>query len=163
MEKYKFHDTKLSSTIENAYHALAIDERRKLFIPTLWEKSDEVKNNPNHPQKMEQRWFIGAHSNVGGGYADSHLSDIALKWLVSKAAETGLYFNPSEIDAIKPDPMGLIRNSYTWMYAFWNKVWRKIKDGDPDSNQTVDDSVFDRYKSDAKYRPASLKDSIKIK
>ncbi|HMI78670.1 MAG TPA: DUF2235 domain-containing protein, partial [Ferruginibacter sp.] len=61
--RYKFHDVTLSSTIEHAYHALAIDERRALFAPTLWQKSNTVKNDNTHPQQMEQRWFAGVHSN----------------------------------------------------------------------------------------------------
>ncbi|MDQ6609749.1 MAG: DUF2235 domain-containing protein, partial [Bacteroidota bacterium] len=99
--KYKFHDVTLSSTIRNAYHALAIDERRALFSPTLWKKSKTVSNDPEHPQQMEQRWFAGVHSNVGGGYADSALSNITLKWLMEKAEAVGLCYN---------DPTSIIAN-----------------------------------------------------
>ena len=54
--KYKFHDYTLSSHVRYAYHALAIDERRALFVPTLWQKSDTVMKNRSHPQVMEQRF-----------------------------------------------------------------------------------------------------------
>jgi uncharacterized protein (DUF2235 family) len=73
LNKYSFHDVKLSSTIMNAYHALAVDEKRNLFQPTLWEVSPKKASEQN----VEQRWFIGSHSNVGGGYSDTGLSDIA--------------------------------------------------------------------------------------
>jgi uncharacterized protein (DUF2235 family) len=102
-DKYRFHDCKLSSSVEHAYHALAIDDRRKLFTPTLWEQSEKVKNDPTNTQKMEQRWFAGSHSNVGGGYADSGLSDIALQWLMDKAAAVGLTFDKKASEKIKPE------------------------------------------------------------
>lgn len=43
-------------------------------------------------QVLEQRWFAGVHSNVGGGYANEGLSNIALQWLMKKAEATGLVF-----------------------------------------------------------------------
>ena len=35
---------------------------------------------------VEQRWFAGVHSNVGGGYPDEGLADLALKWIIEKAS-----------------------------------------------------------------------------
>ncbi len=153
--KYKFHDVTLSSTVQNAYHALAIDEKRKLFIPTLWEKSDTVKKNENHPQKMEQRWFPGVHSNVGGGYANACLSDIALKWLIKKSGEVGLCFDDAELQKIKADCMGELRNSYTLLYWFWLPVWRTITPRN-DTNQVIDESAWERSEKDKKYKPGNL-------
>lgn len=144
--KYKFHDVTLSSYIGNAFHALAIDERRKLFLPTLWEKSNTVKNNPDHPQQMEQRWFSGVHSNVGGGYKDSGLSDITLKWLIDKAHSVGLCYHDEQVAEINPRYDGVLRNSYTPMYWFWLPVTRKI-DLNNDTNQVIDESVRERYKN----------------
>lgn len=157
-ERYKFHDVTLSSYVENAYHALAIHEKRKLFLPTLWQKSDHVKNDPNHKQKMEQRWFLGVHSNVGGGYADSGLSNIALNWLVQKAHETGLCYHEDEMKKIKPDYNGVMRNSYTYMYWLWGPAMRPISLKD-DTNQTIDESVFEKYKT-ADNMPANLKQAL---
>ena len=154
--KYKFHDVTLSSTVDNAYHALAIDDKRKLFIPTLWEKSKSVKDSKDHIQKMEQRWFVGVHSNVGGGYADCGLSDIALMWLIEKAKDVGLCFDEKCLEAIKPNCNGELRNSYDWKYWFWRPMWRKIELNG--NNQVIDDSVWKRYNSDKKYRPKNLKE-----
>lgn len=159
--RYMFHDVTLSSTIDYAYHALAIDEKRSLFGATLWQKSNTVKNDPTHPQQMEQRWFAGVHSNVGGGYKDSALSNFALQWLIDKAEDVGLCFN--EAPLIKPNPdydKGDITNSYTLMYRFWLPKWRKITLND-DTDQVIDESVYKRYKSDPKYRPENLNDILK--
>lgn len=84
--KYDFHDTELSEKIRYAYHALAIDERRKSFIPTLWTRpKGRGQQQGVTNQTLEQVWFAGAHSNVGGGYDDAGLSDIAFTWMVDKA------------------------------------------------------------------------------
>jgi uncharacterized protein (DUF2235 family) len=159
--KYHFHDVTLSSWVENACQALAIDERRKLFTPTLWQKSNTVKNDPNHPQRMEQRWFAGVHSNIGGGYADTGLSDIALSWLAKKAGEAGLCYDSTVYQKIKGNPWGEMRNSYTPLYWFWLPVWRSINLGDETTNQSIDNTVYDRHREIYKYRPRNLRPFIK--
>jgi uncharacterized protein (DUF2235 family) len=153
--KYKFHDVTLSSSVEHACHALAIDERRKLFLPTLWEKSETVKNDPNHIQKIEQRWFAGVHSNVGGGYLDTGLSDLALAWLAGSANAAGLCYHAEVVKQIKGDYKGVLRNSYTPLYWFWWPTWRKIK-LDEDTHQTIDESVWERFLNDRRYKPRNL-------
>lgn len=86
-----FHNNMLSPQIEIALQALAIDEARRAFPATVW------LNDPKKPvadQKIEQVWFAGAHSNVGGGYGESGLSDMALIWMMAKAEEhTDLRFD----------------------------------------------------------------------
>ena len=84
---YQFHDVTLSSWVDHAYHALAIDEHRRPFAPTLWQQQEEAKRAG---QVMRQMWFTGAHSNVGGGYADCGLSDNSFRWVAEGAAAAGL-------------------------------------------------------------------------
>lgn len=71
-----------------AYQALAIDERRGPFVPTIWSQSDMAPAD----QRLEQVWFAGAHSDVGGGNGNDGLSDIALWWMLEKARGAGLAF-----------------------------------------------------------------------
>lgn len=71
VHEYSWFDTRLDSHIKNAFHALALDERRYPFSPSLWEK------DPNSTTNMKQVWFPGAHSNVGGSYADAGMAG---KW-----------------------------------------------------------------------------------
>ncbi len=87
--RWGFHDVQLSSSVDVAVQALAIDERRAAFKPTLWAK-------PVHPgnRVLEQVWFAGVHSNVGGGYAQCELSDLALAFVRDRAARSGLLFRP---------------------------------------------------------------------
>ena len=84
-----FHDTQLSSHVKYAYHALAIDETREPFKPTLW-----TQNPAAAGQTLEQVWFSGVHTEVGGGSSDSALSDIALLWMIEKAKACELEFKP---------------------------------------------------------------------
>ncbi|MXP23386.1 DUF2235 domain-containing protein [Gordonia sp. HNM0687] len=90
--RWAFHDTQLSSTVEAAYHALAIDEKRGPFKPTLWQAQPDAPDS----QIIEQVWFSGVHCNVGGGYADSRISDIPLVWMMNRAREHGLAFTDDE-------------------------------------------------------------------
>jgi len=78
---YGFFDTDLGEHVEHAFHALALDERRKNFVPTLWTQKPGVKN-----QELKQVWFAGVHCDVGGGYAEHGASDISLAWMASEVA-----------------------------------------------------------------------------
>src|SRR5579863_3364935 len=88
---YGFLDTSLHPNIQNAYHALAIDERRIEFPATLW------TSQPNPGQTLEQVWFTGVHCDVGGSYPDdpdgTALADITLAWMMNKAAALGVTFD----------------------------------------------------------------------
>jgi uncharacterized protein (DUF2235 family) len=92
----QFHDTVLSSIVENAFQALAIDERRGPFVPALWTaapgywKRGNADGAPHGVQRVLQVWFAGAHADVGGGYQDRALADISLGWMLRRAIEAGL-------------------------------------------------------------------------
>ena len=82
---FSFVDTKLSPLVDHGFHAMALDEERLDFPITRWDQDSRI----------EQLWFVGAHSDVGGGYpapAESGLSDIALDWLMKKLAGAGVRF-----------------------------------------------------------------------
>ena len=83
----QFHDTQLSRSVKRAFHAVAIDERRGPFKPTLWE------TKPDHGQVVEQAWFAGVHSDVGGGYEDRALANVTFQWMALRAWQAGLEFD----------------------------------------------------------------------
>lgn len=83
--RHAFHDTHLGDSVHHACQALAIDERRANFQPTLWTIREDTAPVPG--QVIEQVWFAGGHANIGGGYPDPVLSDIALLWMVGKLAD----------------------------------------------------------------------------
>lgn len=70
-KRYRFHDVQLSEIVQHAYHAISIDEKRVFFRPTLWKK--QLKQSVRD-QVLEQVWFNGVHSDVGGGYSKGDLS-----------------------------------------------------------------------------------------
>lgn len=106
-----FHDTNLSNT-DYAYHALAIDERRGPFAPSIWTEAKDC-------QEMRQVWFSGAHSNIGGGYPDARLSDLTFEWMINMAEARGLEFNPEYLkNKVKACYKGDVINSFTFAYKF---------------------------------------------
>lgn len=95
----RFHDHDLNPHVAHAYHALAIDEERQQFLPTIWNEPTEAEKaafkagRPN-PQHFEQVWFPGVHSDVGGGYPERDLANVTLRWMIERAAGAGLLFKP---------------------------------------------------------------------
>ncbi|MBX3511742.1 MAG: DUF2235 domain-containing protein [Hyphomonadaceae bacterium] len=87
--RYQFHDTALSRAVDSARHAVAIDERRAAFAPTLWSNVDEF-NTPGAPARVQQAWFPGDHGGVGGGDFSRGLSNCALLWVLEGAERAGL-------------------------------------------------------------------------
>lgn len=73
---FDFADQKLHRRVRHGRHALAIDERRGDFLPTLWQERSGV----------EQVWFAGVHADVGGGYPERELADISLDWMLDEFA-----------------------------------------------------------------------------
>ncbi len=104
-----FHDTKLSAEVKHARHALALDEYRASFSPTLW--TDVVDRD-----SVKQVWFSGAHSDVGGGYMQTGLSDGALKWMLAEAKEQGLKVEPQFESQIQPNFQDVLHDSCTGIF-----------------------------------------------
>ena len=90
--EYTFVDTKVGSNVEYAFQALALDEHRKSYSPTIWEKPDDQEL----PRILKQCWFPGAHANIGGSYDDTEIEDISLAWMISQVDKL-LEFDPNYI------------------------------------------------------------------
>jgi len=162
---YRWHDTELSKIVKNAYHALALDEYRHCYTPTMWYKNKPVAEG----QKVEQRWFPGAHADVGGGYKGGKLYQRPLQWMQQKAEECGLAF--SEPVVVKSDAyLDTIHNSLKeFMYGIYAETeplgftpfnYRPLNFG---VNEMIDDSVWKRVESQdgrdeigGKYNPPEL-------
>jgi uncharacterized protein (DUF2235 family) len=173
--KYLFLDTHLRVQNEFAFHALAIDEHRKSFEPTLWTKTTDnvpvAGAPPARPlSQVEQRWFVGAHANVGGGYPSDVLAQPPLQWLMGKAAGLGLKFRDTFVaDALSPTaPIADSYRDFAHGFArfFQTRFYRPIG-ADPERgatrtteriNETIDGSVFDRWRGNSNYRPPNLED-----
>jgi len=146
---FQFHDTKLSTAVSFAYHALAVDEHRGPFEPALWETP------PAGGQTVKQAWFAGAHSDVGGGYMEPQLSDIALDWMMDCAAEAKLEIDPAVIEALPTDPDHRAKphNSKNGLYTVTPGIDRVIG-GTP--TEYFHRSLLEKWRDDSQYRPKSL-------
>lgn len=94
--RYAFHDTELSDRVPHARHAVALDEIRASYTPTLWTGSGAG-------QDVKQLWFPGVHSDVGGGYLETGLADGALLWMIEEAEACGLGIAGGMKEQIEPD------------------------------------------------------------
>ena len=166
---YPFLNTGLRQNNEYAFHALAVDEHRKAFMPTLWTNQGAIHATPRPIERTEQRWFVGAHANVGGGCFSDSLAQLPLKWLERKAAAAGLAFK-DEFTAESNAAMAPISDSYAQMagglyrlLTLGRRYYRRIGlppesegPGVSNINETIDSSVFDRWRADKTYRPSGL-------
>lgn len=73
--------------VRHARQALALDEARSDFEPRTWQSCEEMT------QTLEQRWFAGVHSNIGGGYVHDGLANLSLHWMMGEASALGLRFD----------------------------------------------------------------------
>jgi uncharacterized protein (DUF2235 family) len=170
---FGFLHTGLRTMIENGYHALAIDEHRKDFAPTLWtiRKPRELgafTAPPRDISSVEQRWFVGAHANVGGGCDSDLLAQIPLRWIMKKASVHGLAFkNDVDIDGdvlkapISDSFKEFMKGAYSVSASrFYRAIGAEPEEADDGThttvNETIDVSVFERWRKDPKYRPPSL-------
>lgn len=178
--KFQFHDTALGRCVRFAYHAVAIDENRLPYTATLWTAKEKTT------EEVEQRWFSGAHANVGGGYADDLLPAPPLQWLAAQAAKRGLYFvndrremgedrsipaaitkAPAAFELDGTEYLSPVRDSYKEFLrggyslvrslpGMGGRVYRRMLVSGDGINQTVDATAFQKWKVDPEYRPPNL-------
>lgn len=123
-----FHDVTLSSWVDCAYHAVAVDERRRPFVPTLWLQQPSARE---HGQRIEQRWFTGVHADVGGGYPwpERGLATLALRWMVNRVTTAcRLELDTSALDTAPSSDIAL-HDSLTLWYRLWAPANRTIDGG----------------------------------
>ncbi|MBX9950235.1 MAG: DUF2235 domain-containing protein, partial [Candidatus Obscuribacterales bacterium] len=166
---FRFHDPSVTDFIENARHAVAIDERRVLFPPVLFgdltalnEARDFKVDDENAP--YQERWFPGVHGSVGGGGDFRGLSDGALAWVLNGAKRAGLELDSasgSRIQSIAPDPMSPVVNAKKPSTNPAYK-WKTDRVG-PDHLYQLSSSVIRRWKASREklpenrlYRPKTL-------
>jgi uncharacterized protein (DUF2235 family) len=159
-------DYRLNGHVECARHALALDDERDAFHPLLWDEVHEeamARRRPSMRGRLQQVWFTGMHSDVGGGYPDESLSYISLLWMMEEAEKTGL----RTLDVIKArfvalaSSAGPIHDSRKGVAAYYRYQPRKIAAWlDPVDRRTL--ALRDPQVTDAKGRPQGLLRSVKV-
>lgn len=82
-ERVAFHDLELAPDVRHARQALALDERRGPYVPSMWSTPPAGRH-----ASFAQVWFPGGHGDVGGGKPDADLSDGALRWMADELDAT---------------------------------------------------------------------------
>ena len=147
--KYKFHDTYLSSIIDRALHAVAIDEIKEVFDVTRMQKSTN-----NSEQRLKQIWFPGDHGCVGGGTSEnSGLSDGALLWMIEESQRLGIEFDTTKVvKSINPDPTIPFDNEPKGIFKTARTDLREVDENEDNLHH----SVIERWSAVEDYRPANL-------
>lgn len=118
--KHKYHDFAIHSNVKRAYQALSLDDTRRYYWPwsltaeeVKCSSSDKSQRNGRTQPFIEEVWFAGMHSDVGGGYHDSKdLAGISMNWLLSRIAEDGL-IGGDESYRVFQDSLGRMHDSLT--------------------------------------------------
>jgi uncharacterized protein (DUF2235 family) len=112
VDSFRFADTKLSDNVNFGRHALSIDEQRKNFTPTLWDRDTG---------RIMQVLFPGGHADIGGGYivSESGLSDCALKWMTRELKGLGVKIGAPVIPE-QPNPCAVAHEE--WTKLFWKFI-----------------------------------------
>ena len=148
--KYRFHNTNLGDNVAHAYQALAIDEQRRFFAPTVWRREPGIENRLKgygiDHQVIEQTWFAGVHSNVGGGYPDTGLSDLAFVWMAKRAARHGLALDEEHVKRKQENTRYLLVDSRTLKWRLTLAKLRKLCA--TDASERIHSSAVSRLKED---------------
>lgn len=180
--KMKFYDLHLDNAVWYARHAMSIDEDRADFARVPWGSARNTgpARPDSYPEWMQQIWFAGVHSDIGGSYAEneSRLSDITLDWMVHAATnlpdDNSLDGNGIKVDRkflyLTPDARGPQHDArepgFLWGLIKWTKGLRKI-----DHDAILHATVYERFAADKvrhfyemkPYRPENLSEHDKLK
>ena len=141
--RHKFFDAQLKENVTNGFQAISIDEKRSKFPISMWDESRKAGH-----QHIEQVWFPGVHSDVGGGYAETGLSDIALGWMMEKAQSCKLILKEGWQHHLNQNAGGVMHQSYKKLWRLLGKRKREIPE-----EALIHQSVFDRMKAIPGYKP----------
>ncbi|WP_376694195.1 DUF2235 domain-containing protein [Wenzhouxiangella sp. EGI_FJ10409] len=152
--RVQFHDTRLGPTVRYAYHALAIDEKRRHFKATLWRRLPRA-----HDQTVEQRWFVGVHGDVGGGGPNAGLSAITFGWILRQAGLCGLAVDaPAATLDVFQGPARSRRGLFRLIPPWHRPI---AAQGGRHAGQMLDETAERRWREDVDYRPPNLGDYLR--
>ena len=153
-----FHAIDPGACVHTMCQALAIDEHRKQYRPEIWPGGSDAVTG------VEQRWFAGAHSNIGGGYRNDTMALVTLAWMQENAARHGLAFKEN-VHLVGDEHLGPMTDSFaTFLGGAYrivpgnHRYLRPIGVARATASETIDASVFDRWRNDPSYRPENLVD-----
>ena len=159
---HSFYNYRLTENVKHAYQALAIDDERTAFWPFVWrEKGRETDT-------VEQVWFTGMHSNVGGGYARSGMASVPLHWMMLRAKKRGLMFDDEALQKAFEDShvhgrMYNSRDGFAVFYRYHPREIEKLCAGRLAGDIRLHRSVIERINHrTANYAPGQLPGKFQV-
>lgn len=100
----------VDNTFKSVAHAVALNENRYQFSRRSIFNSKAEADYQNGKASEEnfgnfrlEKGFMGAHSDIGGGYKEGDISNASLMWIIKHAKEAGIKIDDSQIKAKKYD------------------------------------------------------------
>jgi len=157
---YKHYRPDVPECVSSCCHALAIDDERRIFHPRIW--SSRILPN----QSLKQVWFSGMHTDVGGGYKSSALSDTSLEWMMKNAKSHGLLINERHGVCLVPNFDGWMedsRSGVSRLYARKRRGWDSETHGNPQIHKSVLERRLNRNnKASPPYSPWILNSDYEV-
>lgn len=151
------------ASVRHTRQALAIDEQRHDFVPEVWKGCPDGST-------LEQRWYAGVHSNIGGGYVRDGLANLPLRWILQEAEQFGLAVDWDFVAPYNPFPQDVQYNSRSLFFRLMDRVRRRdgirpLTGYPADANMLLDRAVIHRLMADPKqfkrlrepYRPENVR------
>ncbi|KAA3610580.1 MAG: DUF2235 domain-containing protein [Calditrichaeota bacterium] len=159
---HRFYNYELAPNVKFACQALAIDDERTSFWPKVWDETGRPADS------VEQVWFAGMHSNVGGGYARPGMAYVALYWMMNRAHQKKLKFNSGALKSAYENSHvnGRIydsRDGFAVFYRYHPREIAKLCKGKIQGPIKIHKSVIDRLqRKTANYAPGHLPDEFAV-
>lgn len=160
---HKFYHYQLTDNIKYACQALAIDDERTAFWPFVW---DEHQRHPD--STVEQVWFAGMHSNVGGGYERSGMASVPLHWIMQQALDNGLKLQPEAVKKAENDShihgrMYNSRDGLAIIYRYHPRIMATLCENRLEDKIKIHSSVLSRMlHRTANYAPGFLPKEFQV-
>jgi len=167
--EYGFRGHALNDCVNYAAHAISIDDNRETFHPVVWD--ERIDHNP---ERINQMWFAGVHTNIGGGYPKNQLSRVSLEWMIDQikladekaglSDSESLLFCKNKLETISSDKdthgrMYNSRSSISTVYRFLPRNMKAYGESYSEEKIKIHPSVFERiaHNTDS-YSPHNLTD-----
>lgn len=140
-------DRFMNAKIQRACHALGLEDERDAFKPVLWDERyvktsdglvpiEQGWTPPNGDlavidrERMSQVWFVGVHSDIGGGYPRDGLAHFTLDWMIDRARVYDLELLDEDVVelASEADRFDKLNDSRHGVGAYYRYKPRKLAD-----------------------------------
>lgn len=166
-------DRFMNAKVHRACHALALEDERDAFKPVIWDEryvrniqdgklydmqagwtpdvAEREKLTSIDNRRLSQVWFVGVHSDVGGGYPQDGLSYVTLDWMFDRAEPYGLLFDSHELEQMRSltDPYDKLNDSRHGLAGYYRYKPRNL-------HEIYTASPFNSYLRDYEYMIGEL-------